>query len=94
MFAAVRRAGEARSATWPEFRPHCRDYAAAKAKPFTHIVVDEAQDLGVAELRFLRPSRRAGPTRCFSPATWASGSSSSRFPGRNSVSTFAAGPLP
>lgn len=28
-------------------------FAARREKPFTHIVVDEAQDLGVAELRFL-----------------------------------------
>jgi UvrD/REP helicase N-terminal domain len=28
-------------------------YAARAEKPFSHIVVDEAQDLGVAELRFL-----------------------------------------
>lgn len=28
-------------------------YGASSQKPFTHIVVDEAQDLGVAELRFL-----------------------------------------
>jgi hypothetical protein len=41
-------------ATWPDvFGRTAAFYATRETKPFTHIVVDEAQDLGVAELRFL-----------------------------------------
>ncbi|MGH6876677.1 MAG: UvrD-helicase domain-containing protein, partial [Rhizomicrobium sp.] len=40
--------------TWPQVLGELIvRYAATVEKPFTHIVVDEAQDLGVAELRFL-----------------------------------------
>ena len=55
VFAAVRAALAKRGlATWPEiFGRTAAHYAARDAKPFTNIVVDEAQDLGVAELRFL-----------------------------------------
>ncbi len=38
---------------------------ARDGKPFTHIVVDEAQDLGVAELRFLRAIAPAAPDALF-----------------------------
>ena len=41
--------------TWPQvFAALAEHYAGQEAKPFTHIVVDEAQDLGVPELRLLR----------------------------------------
>ena len=41
-------------ATWPLlFGQVAEHYAGRNEKPFNHIVVDEAQDLGVAELRFL-----------------------------------------
>ena len=36
-----------------DLRHTAAHYATKAAKPFSHIVVDEAQDLGVAELRFL-----------------------------------------
>ena len=40
--------------TWPSiFGKVTAHYAARAAKPFSHIVVDEAQDLGVPELRML-----------------------------------------
>ncbi len=40
--------------TWPQvFGAVAAGYGERAAKPFTHIVVDEAQDLGVAELRML-----------------------------------------
>lgn len=40
--------------TWPQvFADVAAHYGAKAGKPFTHIVVDEAQDLGVPELRFL-----------------------------------------
>ena len=94
VFAAVRAALAKRGlATWPEiFGRTAAHYAGRDTKPFTHIVVDEAQDLGVAELRFLAPSRRPRPTRCSSPATSASASSSSRSPGRNWASMCGGGP--
>jgi hypothetical protein len=55
VFAAVRASLAKRGLmTWPDvFGRAAAHYAAREAKPFTHIVVDEAQDLGVAELRFL-----------------------------------------
>ena len=55
VFAAVRSALAKRGlVTWPDvFGRAAAHYAAREVKPFSHIVVDEAQDLGVAELRFL-----------------------------------------
>jgi hypothetical protein len=55
VFAAVRASIAKRGlATWPEiFGRAAAFYATRDVKPFTHIVVDESQDLGVAELRFL-----------------------------------------
>ncbi len=40
-------------------------FAALPAKPFTNVVVDEAQDLGVAELRFLAAIAPARPDALF-----------------------------
>ncbi|MDB5540081.1 MAG: helicase [Devosia sp.] len=40
-------------------------YRDREVKPFTHIVVDEAQDLGVAELRFLSAIAPASPGALF-----------------------------
>lgn len=42
-----------------------RTYAARAEKPFTHIVVDEAQDLGVPELRFLAAIAPDSPDALF-----------------------------
>jgi len=54
------------SATWPQVLGELAAlYAAKTSKPFTHIVVDEAQDLGVAELRFLAAIAPAGPDSLF-----------------------------
>src|SRR5271165_5622949 len=55
VFAAARASLEARGFyTWPGvFTAVTRHYASNSAKPFSHIVIDEAQDLGVPELRFL-----------------------------------------
>jgi hypothetical protein len=55
VFAAVRASLAKRGlATRAEiFGRTAAHYAAQEAKPFRHIVVDEAQDLGVAELKFL-----------------------------------------
>ena len=67
VFAAVRAALAKRGlATWPEIygRTAAR-YAGRDTKPFTHIVVDEAQDLGVAELRFLSAIAPASPDALF-----------------------------
>ncbi|HRD76448.1 MAG TPA: 3'-5' exonuclease [Hyphomicrobiaceae bacterium] len=40
-------------------------YGARSDKPFTHVVVDEAQDLGVPELRFLKSIVPSGPDALF-----------------------------
>jgi superfamily I DNA/RNA helicase len=40
-------------------------YAVREVKPFTHIVVDEAQDLGVPELRLLAAIAPSGPNCLF-----------------------------
>jgi mRNA-degrading endonuclease RelE of RelBE toxin-antitoxin system len=55
VFAAVRASIAKRGlATWPEIYGRTSEYYSARnIKPFTHIVVDESQDLGVAELLFL-----------------------------------------
>jgi hypothetical protein len=53
--------------TWPGvFHALADHYAARTDKPFTHVVVDEAQDLGVPELRLLCAITPAdGPDRLF-----------------------------
>ena len=52
--------------TWPSIFAEVTEYYAARAeKPFTHIVVDEAQDLGVPELRFLAGIAATGPDAPF-----------------------------
>lgn len=52
--------------TWPGVFHALADHYAAKAdKPFTHIVVDEAQDLGVPELRLLCAIAPEGRDRLF-----------------------------
>jgi hypothetical protein len=67
VFAAVRGSLTKRGlATWPDiFGRTAAHYAARETKPFTHIVVDEAQDLGVAELRFLAAIASSGPDALF-----------------------------
>jgi hypothetical protein len=67
VFAAVRTSLAKRGlATWPEiYARNAAHYAAREHKPFTHIVVDEAQDLGVAELRFLAAIAPATPDALF-----------------------------
>lgn len=67
VFAAVRASLTKRGlATWPEIYGRTAAYYAERdTKPFTHIVVDEAQDLGVAELRFLAAIAPAGGDALF-----------------------------
>jgi hypothetical protein len=67
VFAAVRASLAKRGlATWPEiFGRAAAYYATRPTKPFSHIVVDEAQDLGVAELRFLAAISPAGTDALF-----------------------------
>lgn len=53
-------------ATWAQvFGGLAGYYEARAAKPFSHVVVDEAQDLGVPELRFLRALAPEGEDRLF-----------------------------
>jgi hypothetical protein len=67
VFAAVRASLSKRGlATWSDvFGPAGAHYAAKDVKPFDHIVVDEAQDLGVAELRFLAAIAPSTPDALF-----------------------------
>jgi superfamily I DNA/RNA helicase len=67
VFAAVRASLAKRGlATWPDiYGRTATHYAARDAKPFTHIVVDESQDLGVAELRFLAAIAPMSPDALF-----------------------------
>jgi superfamily I DNA/RNA helicase len=67
VFAAIRASLAKRGlATWPEIYGRATaHYAAHEIKPFTHIVVDEAQDLGVAELRFLAAIAPSSPDALF-----------------------------
>ncbi len=70
------------------FAAVARHHGERSPKPFTHIVMDEAQDLGVSELRSSPRSSRRGRTAFSPPGISANGSSSSRSPGRGSASTF------
>lgn len=67
VFAAVRASLAKRGlATWPEiYGRTAAHYTGRPIKPFSHIVVDEAQDLGVAELRFLAAVAPAGADALF-----------------------------
>jgi hypothetical protein len=67
VFAAVHASLAKRGlATWPEIYGRTAAHNAAREdKPFTYIVVDEAQDLGVAELRFLAAIASASPDALF-----------------------------
>ena len=67
VFAAAREAIDKPGIrTWAQvFGEVAQHYAAQDRKPFTHIVVDEAQDLGVPELRMLAAIAAAGPDALF-----------------------------
>ena len=67
VFENVRRALAERRLTTPAalFAKLTAHYAEREAKPFSHIVVDEAQDLGVPELRFLSAIAPLGPDALF-----------------------------
>jgi len=67
VLAAVRASlGRRGLATWPEVHGRvAAHYAVLADKPFSRIVVDEAQDLGVAELRFLAAIAPAAPDALF-----------------------------
>ena len=56
-------------------------------KPFDHVIIDEAQDLAPAELRFFAALAPAQRTACSCRATWASAFSSIRIRGPASAST-------
>src|SRR4028118_1801954 len=67
VFAAVRKALTAeRFTTWAEVFTGLAAALAGKAeKPFDHIIIDEAQDLAQAELRFFAASARTGSDALF-----------------------------
>lgn len=67
VFAAVRASIAKRGlATWPEiYGRTTAHYATRDVKPFNHIAVDESQDLGVAELRFLAAIAPTTPDALF-----------------------------
>ena len=67
VFASTRERLKAQaSSTWPGVFHDLADHHGTRdAKPFTHIVVDEAQDLGVPELRLLAAIAPPGEDRLF-----------------------------
>jgi superfamily I DNA/RNA helicase len=67
VFAATRKVINDRGFhTWAQiFADVTAHYAGRERKPFTHIVVDEAQDLGVPELRLLAAIAPPGPDALF-----------------------------
>jgi hypothetical protein len=67
VFAATRKAINDRGfRTWAQiFAEVTAHYADRERKPFSHIVVDEAQDLGVPELRLLAAIAPSGPDALF-----------------------------
>jgi hypothetical protein len=67
IFAATREAIAARGFhSWAQvFAEVTTHYAGREQKPFQHIVVDEAQDAGVAELRLFKAIAPAAPSALF-----------------------------
>ncbi len=67
VFAAARASLARRGLlTWPQiFGEATACYATRAVKPFDHVVVDEAQDLGVPELRLLAAIAPSGPDALF-----------------------------
>lgn len=67
VFASARAALQARGfITWPQaFHALADHYGGQAHKPFSHIVVDEAQDLGVPELRLICALAPPGSDRLF-----------------------------
>lgn len=67
VFEAAREALRARGVTTraEQFATLARHYAGQEAKPFTHLVVDEAQDLGVPELRLFATLSGGAPEALF-----------------------------
>jgi hypothetical protein len=67
VFAAARERLKAQGAlTWPAvFHALADHYDGHAQKPFSHIVIDEAQDLGVPELRLMIAAAPAGADRLF-----------------------------
>ena len=67
VFAAARASLESRGFyTWPGvFTAVTRHFAEKPAKPFSHVVIDEAQDLGVPELRFIAAIAPEGKNALF-----------------------------
>jgi UvrD-like helicase C-terminal domain/AAA domain len=67
VFAAARASLESRGFyTWPGVFTAVTRYLAGKpAKPFSHVVIDEAQDLGVPELRFISAIAPEGKNALF-----------------------------
>ena len=62
-----------------------RKLTGQESSPFQHIVVDEAQDVSVPQLRFLSVLAGGAPTAYSSLATSDNASSSNHFPGGNSA---------
>ena len=67
VFARARAILEAQGVlSWPTIFGRVTEYfSQQKHKPFTHVVVDEAQDLGVPELRMLASIADTGPNALF-----------------------------
>jgi hypothetical protein len=70
------------------------NHIAATKLPFDHAIIDEAQDLGVAQLRFFASLGGNRPDASSSPETSASASSNNPSPGSPSAWIFAAAHAP
>ena len=72
--------------TWPMIFVMVTGHFSARAeKPFTHTIVDEAQDLRIPEFCMLAAITPAGPDTLFLPVTSVSASFRNHFLGRLSV---------
>ena len=56
---------ERRAVTWPELFRRVTQHVTGGSSPFDFVVVDEAQDVGVAELRFLAALAAGRPAALF-----------------------------
>ena len=84
---------ERKVVTWAGLFGRVSEHLEAETqRPFDYAVVDEAQDSASPRHGSWAPWPADGRTASFSPATSASGFSSSHFPGRRSASIFEADP--
>jgi hypothetical protein len=82
---------ERKAITWPALFGRITAHIDGSKSPFDFVVVDEAQDVGVAELRFLASLGASGGRWASLQVILVSAFSNSRFRGDRSVSMSVAG---